>query len=441
MRESRKRDRKQGQILVLFTFVLVVLMGFAALVIDVGVLRRANQELWNSLDSGALAGVTELPGNGATAEAVARRFASENFNGLDPADLDVSFRCVVGDRNNDGIPDAGDVPAVCDPGPAGAGTWRCGNGICAAVCDPSAVGATCNTIVLSSAVSVDYHFGPAIGVGSGTTQDVLSAACVGPCGAPPTVPVDLVVIVDRTGSMSSADLTDAKNGAYEVLRLYDPEVQHIAFGVLGPSRTTSTCSGSNSPAFGVPSTGTTGSVTWTPVGLTGVGGPVNERYRNADGTVNTSSLLAKTIACITTSSTGTILSTPLTAARTYLAGSARPGVKQGIILMTDGAPNGDTCQAANNAATTAKAAGVEIFTVGFGVGGTDLCENSGPFAGQSVTKALASMANDSIDNGCTTAENTDGDHYFCQPKSGDLNTVFKTAAAALVQGTRLISLP
>ncbi len=441
MRDSGKRDGQQGQILVLFTLVLVVLMGLAALVIDVGVLRRTNQELWNSLDAGALAGVTELPADGVVAESVARRFASENFKGLDPGDLNVSFRCVVGDRNNDGIPDAGDVPAVCDPGPSGAGTWRCGNGVCAAVCDPAAVGAKCNTIVLSSTVALDYKFGPAIGVGSGETQQVLSAACVGPCGAPPTVPVDLALIVDRTGSMSATDLADAKNGAYTVLQLYDPEFQHIAFGVLGPSRTTSTCSGANSPALGVPSTTITGSVTWLPVGLTGVGGPVNQRYRNADGTVNTSSLIAKTIACMTTSSTGTILSTPLTQARTYLAGNARPGVKQGIILMTDGAPNGDTCQAANNAATTAKAAGIEIFTVGFGVGGTDLCENSGPFAGQSVTRALASMANDSVDNGCTTAENTDGDHYFCQPKSGDLNTVFKTAAAALVQGTRLISLP
>jgi hypothetical protein len=51
------------------------------------------------------------------------------------------------------------------------------------------------------------------------------------------------------------------------------------------------------------------------------------------------------------------------------------------------------------------------------------------------------MANDSTDEGCTAAENLDGDHYYCQPKSGDLNAVFKSAAAALVRGTRLISLP
>ena len=36
-------------------------MGFAAMVIDVGVLRNANQNLWNALDAGALAGAQELP--------------------------------------------------------------------------------------------------------------------------------------------------------------------------------------------------------------------------------------------------------------------------------------------------------------------------------------------------------------------------------------------
>jgi hypothetical protein len=109
--------------------------------------------------------------------------------------------------------------------------------------------------------------------------------------------------------------------------------------------------------------------------------------------------------------------------------------------MTDGAPNGDTCAAANAAATAAKNAGIVVFTVGFGVGGADQCENSGTWAGKSVTKALAAMANDSDDDGCTEAENTDGDNYFCQPKTGDLDDVFKTAAAQLVRGTRLVSLP
>ncbi len=435
------RPREGGQILVLFTMVLVLLMGLMAVVIDLSVLRKANQSLWNAYDAGALAGASQLPANAGNAEALAREFALKNYPNLDPSTVDVSFRCVVGDRNGDNLPDTGDVPSVCNPGVVAGNAWRCANGICAAPCDPAVSGNSCNTIVLAGTVEVDYTFARVMGVNDGTTKQVLAAACVGPCGAQVQGPVDLVLIVDRTGSMDATDLADAKNGAYEVLRIYDPESQRIAFGVLGPSTTSSTCTGADSPAQGRPSSTTTGSVTWLPVGLTGVNGPVNERFRNVDGSINTSSLIYKTIHCMTTSSTGTILSTPVDRARQYLVSNARTDAAKGIILMTDGAPNGDTCQAAVTAATNAKNAGIEVFTVGFGVGGGDLCESSGTWANKSVTKALAAMANDSTDEGCTEAENDDGDHYFCQPKSGDLNDVFKSAAQALVRSTRLISLP
>ena len=62
-RTSRGRaatpKREQGQIIVLFVLAVVVIMGFAALVIDVGVLRNSNQNLWNALDAGALAGACQ----------------------------------------------------------------------------------------------------------------------------------------------------------------------------------------------------------------------------------------------------------------------------------------------------------------------------------------------------------------------------------------------
>ena len=435
------RDGRQGQILVLFTLVIVVLMGLAALVIDVGLLRRTGQELWNALDSGALAGASELPGNPTGAATVGRRFATTNFPNVNPADIIVSYRCVVGDRDNNNVPDTGDVPSVCNPGTVPGGGWRCGDGICVALCAPGPSTA-CNTLVLASTATVNYQFGPAIGVQQGSTQQILSAACVGPCGAAPTVPVDLMLIIDRTSSMSNDDITNARDAANAVLGLYNPEAQHIGLGILGPSRTTSGCTGANSPALGVPSTTVTGSVTWRPVGLTGIGAPVNQAYLNANGSLNTSSTLVKAIACFTQSSTGTIISTPTNEARTYLVANGRAGSVKGIILMTDGQPNGDTCANAHTAATNAKAAGIEMFTVGFGIDSTFICpDTSGTWRNRSVTNLLATMANDSDDDGCNDAENTDGDHYYCQPKSGDLKVVFQSAATALARGTRLISLP
>ena len=67
-RPRGRREREHGQIIILFVLALIVIMGAAALVIDVGVLRNANQNLWNALDSGALAGVSQLPADATNAE-------------------------------------------------------------------------------------------------------------------------------------------------------------------------------------------------------------------------------------------------------------------------------------------------------------------------------------------------------------------------------------
>ena len=116
----REPKQEQGQIIVLFVLAIVVIMGFAALVIDVGVLRNANQNLWNALDAGALAGASQLPacpraGPRATnASDIALQYADDNFPGGLPAGVTVGFRCVVGSAG--GMPRASDIPAVCDPG-------------------------------------------------------------------------------------------------------------------------------------------------------------------------------------------------------------------------------------------------------------------------------------------------------------------------------------
>ncbi len=96
MRLMRRRtDGQRGQMIVIFALMLCVLMGFAALVLDVGVLRRANQELWSALDAGALAGASQLPASGPNARTVALEFAQKNYAGLPAANVTVSYRCLV----------------------------------------------------------------------------------------------------------------------------------------------------------------------------------------------------------------------------------------------------------------------------------------------------------------------------------------------------------
>ena len=106
---------------------------------------------------------------------------------------------------------------------------------------------------------------------------------------------------------------------------------------------------------------------WIPVGLTGTSdADVLESFRNANGTVNTSSTISKTIGCVLPNNpltNGTDQASPFDFATAYLLGTsasprhARPGVPTGIIFETDGTPqtNNYTCQQAQTAANTAKA--------------------------------------------------------------------------------------
>ena len=124
-----------------------------------------------------------------------------------------------------------------------------------------------------------------------------------------------------------------------------------------------------------------------------------------------------------------------------------------IILYTDGAANepagSKPCNYANNEANTAKTAGIEVYTIGYGLE-VELCAESGsPYNGVRATRLLADMATNSKDDhgGCTgtggaALENADGDHFLCQPTSGDLSVVFKQVAVQIVTGgSFLISLP
>ena len=180
---GREPKREQGQIIVLFVLAIVVIMGFAALVIDVGrPPQRQPEPVECDGRRGARRGVAAarrrrpVPTNAST---IALQYAGDNYPGGLPAGVTVGFRCVVGSAS--GVPRASDIPAVCDPGPNA--SWTCNATICSSVCIPDE-GDTCNTIVLESTASVAFDFGRAVGVESGQAH-VLSAACKGPCGAKP----------------------------------------------------------------------------------------------------------------------------------------------------------------------------------------------------------------------------------------------------------------
>lgn len=446
-----RRD-EDGAILVLTAFVILLLFVLAAIAVDLSFMSQRRQNLWNSADAAALAGASQLPDSATDAETLARSYAVANDADLSSG-LDVTFRCVVGDRDGDGQPDLADIPHACDPGisvPRFAPPFVCDEGICVAPCDPADITAKCNTIVLEADKEVPYNFAPVIGIDEGNTT-VKSAACRGSCGGIAVAPVDLILVLDRTGSMGS-ELSNAKDAALAVLELYDPAVQHVGLALLGASRDGDKCD-TQLPQDGGD---------WLTVGLS------SDYKIDTDGDgdleLNPASEIVQVINCISHSGQGTNLGSPIKDqafsqpdALTELQTNGRAGVRKGIILMSDGQANepggGNTpdppgynnleCRYAVDMAADAKAAGVEIYTIGFGVSGKFCNDDTGSYTSASVGELLADMASGPTDNNCDipAIENTDDDHLFCQPASGDLSDVFIAAATSFAAGSQLIYLP
>jgi hypothetical protein len=457
-RQQDHQDGERGQALVIFALVIVVLMIFASLAIDVGLLRNNRQILANAVDSAALAGGTLMPVDGSVPGATAAVNAlvdltmDANYPDILSSQYVVEYKCLVGiDMSSPPLPYiARDIPSACDPSHslgrqpvagdfAGAGANRFMS------CFPN-LGDKCNVVTVTAATDSDYTFGRVVGIDHGSTGVVNSAACNGPCGSPPSIPVDLVVIIDRTASMSNSDVQATRDAANSVLQIYDPAVQRVALGLLGPSGTGSACGSPTvavkASAAGYGTNTTTDLSKWIPIGLTGIGAPgYNEAYVNGAGVLNSSSHIVSAIACFDhPGGTGTNLATPMAMATKYLQTYGRPGVKWGIILETDGQPsyggtgdpNNYTCAQASADATSAKNAGIEVFTIGFGLDGANNVncpDGLGAWNSRKVTSLLADMASGPTDDTlCTDAENEDGDHFYCEPKTSDLTTVFSAVA-------------
>jgi hypothetical protein len=335
---------------VLFSFLIVILLLCTMLVVDVGFYMRARQQAQGTADAAALAGAQELPDDPDLAEEIALDYIVRN--GLDPDTVEIEFSCTS------------DTPVICEDGD---GRY--------------------DTIRLTPHVQAPSFFGGVLtfmGIDScweeGCTAQASAAGCRGACGPVGTDPVDVVQILDRTGSMSSSDLANVKNAAKSILGFFDRDLHNVGLGVLGPSSTSSTCSGSYAGGLGI---STSSGGTWLPVEMT-------NNYQNSDGSLNNSSTMVKTVNCLDTSSVGTNLGDPLKAAAEHLQDEGRPEATWGVILFTDGAANqaptttvtstsaGDTGwnNCASNGAVTSSAGDNN----GFQSNASGACSNGGSYA-------------------------------------------------------------
>jgi Flp pilus assembly protein TadG len=85
-----------GQATVLTVLFLVVLLGMAALVLDIGSWYRADRATQSTADAAALAGAQALPGDSATANTLALQYATKN-GGLGSGGVTFSSKIVAND--------------------------------------------------------------------------------------------------------------------------------------------------------------------------------------------------------------------------------------------------------------------------------------------------------------------------------------------------------
>jgi hypothetical protein len=466
MRERLKDEH--GAIAVLAALTIVILFAAVAFVIDISRLYHERQVLQNAVDFGSLAGAQDLPVQGTAqaniASAIARTVAIANAPQVATAGLTIQYQCVVGDRNSDGIPDPEDIPFVCGP----TGTWSSGwvakGNRMVHDCNPFA-GDKCNTIRLTTSNTIPYYFAPVIGINTGNTGTVAAASCKGACGAA-MAPVDVVMVLDRTGSMTTSDVANVKNAALSVLDFYDPSDQWIGLVTLPYGKGSPGSLGANGkctaygdrrttpPTYQTYPTIAGSNLWWATSGL-------SQDYKNATG-INPSSNLVQEINCLlraddwvySTSQGGaasgnhTNLGDSLDSARAMLSTYGRATVPDVIIFMTDGQANQPSsmqpCGYFNAKATTAKNAGQTIFTIAYGLDSppvTCASSDSAAFRNKPATTNLALAATSSDDQWpgtCNPLENKDGDHYFCTPATADLEPVFRQVAAAAIETAHLI---
>jgi Putative Flp pilus-assembly TadE/G-like/von Willebrand factor type A domain len=399
MRTLIRHNDESGQVFVFLAVMLIVLLGCAALVVDVGRAYLAKRHLQASADAAATAGALELP------DPIAAHDYAMNYSGQDGAKND-----------NDKL-----------PGVATSVTTKC---LSFAPCTPV------NTVVVEQTTVVPTIFAKVLGIDQFTIK--AKATACSPCSSKP---LDIMLVLDRTGSMcqdsdgdndpACTDLNNAKAGLVEFVQYMDPAIHKIGLAVFPPRASgTSSCSTPQSSNYN------STSAAYTIV-------PLSNDFK-INGNLNESSQLVSTIRCQRGGGT-TAYAHAIERAQAELQSSrGRSGVQNVIVFFSDGAANTgpsylsstspyrrQPCRQGVSSAGVVKGAGTLVYTIGYDLdalgGGANVC--------RSYTGALESPAITAYDALRLMA--TNGDTFFNRPNPGDLTRIY-TQIAAEIGGTRLI---
>jgi len=401
-----------------------VLLGAAALVIDVGKAYVVKRHLQASVDAAALAGAQSLPD---TAAAVA---AAQAYSGA------------AGAKN--------DVPTL--PTVVTSATTKClGTGPCNPV----------NALVVDETTTSPTIFARVLGINSFTVH--ARATALMSQGVP--APAHVMIVVDRTGSMNNSctaggtKMTCLRNGIKAFLQGMDPAYNQVGLMAFPPGTGTGTvCSFSPKTTDG-PTT----DYDAYPNGYLMV--PLSNDYKtSATSPLNTGSALVSAVNCIKAGGT-TATATAIDKAEQYLASNHDSKAKDVIIFLTDGESNygpctvganqvctnnsspyrSQPCHQAVSSAGVAKANGVSLYTIAYNATGLSCYgwKSSGTGSdGQSCNKKNGYQFNCSEVPSITAVTEvqdmaSDSTQFFNEPSPASLTATF-TSIAQDLSGPRLV---
>jgi Putative Flp pilus-assembly TadE/G-like/von Willebrand factor type A domain len=423
-RESRGRTvaSTAGQTLPLVVVFMFTILVFAGLVIDFGNAYRVQKALQASADASAAAGAGQLtltyPPVAATATSQAQKYGSQ------PG----------GENPITGVP-AGNVTQNVSVTCAQQVGYNCTSGY------P-------NTVTVDETANVPTYLLKLLGF-STITLKAHAQAC-SPCGG---VPLDVMIVLDRTGSMSDNNKwPQAIAGINAFMKTMDPTLDDVGLAVLPPAPSVAQACTDVTPYFPTPYDGSGG--TYSLANPAYVLVPLGNTYATSIGNLNMSSPLMSTLNCLQPGG-GTAYAEAIDAAYQELLKDGRPGTQKVMVVMSDGAANDapDTlsstspyrtnpCGQGVTSAGVAKAAKVLIYSIAYTADGDDCYAAVGAKVGGKTVKTYdgtlespSIAAQTALQNIASTPSS---EFFYDLPNPTSLTGIFQQIAADIAGGTARI---
>ncbi len=435
-RDSRARTvaSAAGQTLPLVVVFMFSILVFAGLVIDFGNAYRVQKALQASADASAAAGAGQLtlsyPPIAANAQASATKYGSQS-GGVNPIT---------------GVP-AGNVSqnvaVTCAPQVG----YNCTNGYA-------------NTVTVDETANVPTYLLKLLGFPT-ITLKAHAQAC-SPCGG---VPLDVMIVLDRTGSMSANNkLTQAKAGINAFMKTMDPTLDYVGLAVLPPAPSvgqactdvTSSFNGTKKYPDGSQQYNGNGG-TYSQVGAAYTLVPLSNTYASSVGNLNAASPLISTINCVQAGG-GTAYAEAIDAAYAELQKDGRAGTQKVIVFLSDGAANDaptflastspyrtNPCGQGVTSAGIAKADKVLVYSIAYTANGDECDAAIGAKIGGTTVQWYGSSKWGTPETPAMPAETalqkiaSSGPQYFYDlPNPTSLTGIFQQIAADIAGGTARI---